>query len=183
MPWGQSPCHPVLLCVTCPRSTWVPLGDYIASNTDECTATLMYAVNLKQSGTVSFEYIYPDSSIVFEFFVGAGCRAGVLGSQGGVPLVTPSLSPQVQNDQCQPTVEESRWMRTTEKGWEFHSVSEGDGGGTGGSTAQLLGEAPPGLPPRVLVTAPPEGSLATAPLGSSVSSHSSLVTPAQGDAL
>uniref|UniRef100_A0A8B9TQA0 KIAA1324 n=1 Tax=Anas platyrhynchos TaxID=8839 RepID=A0A8B9TQA0_ANAPL len=77
-------------------STWVPLGDYIASNTDECTATLMYAVNLKQSGTVSFEYIYPDSSIVFEFFV--------------------------QNDQCQPTVEESRWMRTTEKGWEFHSV-------------------------------------------------------------
>ncbi|XP_021233025.1 UPF0577 protein KIAA1324 homolog isoform X2 [Numida meleagris] len=80
----------------CTASTWVPLGDYIASNTDECTATLMYAVSLKQSGTVSFEYIYPDSSIVFEFFV--------------------------QNDQCQPTVEESRWMRTTEKGWEFHSV-------------------------------------------------------------
>lgn len=51
------------------RSTWIPMGDYIASNTDECTATLMYAVNLKQSGTVSFEYIYPDSSIVFEFFV------------------------------------------------------------------------------------------------------------------
>ncbi|NXE85857.1 K1324 protein, partial [Cochlearius cochlearius] len=83
----------------CTASTWVPLGDYMASNTDECTATLMYAVNLKQSGTVSFEYIYPDSSIVFEFFV--------------------------QNDQCQPTVEESRWMRTTEKGWEFHSVSGG----------------------------------------------------------
>ncbi|XP_054032521.1 endosome/lysosome-associated apoptosis and autophagy regulator 1 [Dryobates pubescens] len=80
----------------CTGSTWEPLGDYVASNTDECTATLMYAVNLKQSGTVSFEYIYPDSSIVFEFFV--------------------------QNDQCQPTVEESRWMRTTEKGWEFHSV-------------------------------------------------------------
>ncbi|XP_065259274.1 endosome/lysosome-associated apoptosis and autophagy regulator 1 isoform X4 [Emys orbicularis] len=80
----------------CTTSTWVPLGDYVASNTDECTATLMYAVNLKQSGTVSFEYIYPDSSIVFEFFV--------------------------QNDQCQPTVEESRWMRTTEKGWESHNV-------------------------------------------------------------
>ncbi|NXT44216.1 K1324 protein, partial [Pelecanoides urinatrix] len=80
----------------CTASTWVPLGDYVASNTDECMATLMYAVNLKQPGTVSFEYIYPDSSIVFEFFV--------------------------QNDQCQPTVEESRWMRTTEKGWEFHSV-------------------------------------------------------------
>ncbi|KAM9369366.1 LOW QUALITY PROTEIN: endosome/lysosome-associated apoptosis and autophagy regulator 1 [Phaethornis superciliosus] len=80
----------------CTASTWVPLGDYVASNTDECTATLMYAVNLKQSGSVSFEYIYPDSSIVFEFFV--------------------------QNDQCQSSVEESRWMRTTEKGWEFHSV-------------------------------------------------------------
>lgn len=34
-----------------------------------------------------------------------------------------TLSLQVQNDQCQPTVEESRWMRTTKKGWEFHSVS------------------------------------------------------------
>lgn len=69
------------VCVTCPRSTWVPLGDYVASNTDECTATLMYAVSLKQSGTVSFEYIYPDSSIVFEFFVGAGGPWG----HGGVP--------------------------------------------------------------------------------------------------
>ncbi|NWU88079.1 K1324 protein, partial [Onychorhynchus coronatus] len=72
--------------------------------TPPCTATLMFAVSLKQAGSVSFEYIYPDSSIVFEFFV--------------------------QNDQCQPTVEESRWMRTTEKGWEFHSVS--GGGGTPG---------------------------------------------------
>ncbi|XP_044306990.1 endosome/lysosome-associated apoptosis and autophagy regulator 1 isoform X4 [Varanus komodoensis] len=80
----------------CSMSTWVPKGDYIASNTDECTATLMYAVNLKQSGTVSFEYIYTDSSIVFEFFV--------------------------QNDQCQPSVEESRWMRTSDRGWETHSV-------------------------------------------------------------
>uniref|UniRef100_A0A8D0KIL8 Endosome-lysosome associated apoptosis and autophagy regulator 1 n=1 Tax=Salvator merianae TaxID=96440 RepID=A0A8D0KIL8_SALMN len=80
----------------CTTSKWVPKGDYIASNTDECTSTLVYAVNLKQSGIVSFEYIYPDSSIVFEFFV--------------------------QNDQCQPTVEESRWMQTTEKGWETHSV-------------------------------------------------------------
>jgi len=64
----------------------VPLGDYVASNTDECTATLMYAVNLEQSGTVSFEYIYPDSSIVFEFFVGArGWRVGVPGDIGGGP--------------------------------------------------------------------------------------------------
>ncbi|XP_060087559.1 endosome/lysosome-associated apoptosis and autophagy regulator 1 isoform X1 [Heteronotia binoei] len=85
----------------CTMSKWVPMGDFIASNTDECTATLMYAVNLKQSGSVSFEYIYPDSSIVFEFFV--------------------------QNDQCQPTVEESRWMKTTEKGWEIHTVELGRG--------------------------------------------------------
>uniref|UniRef100_A0A2K6MJM2 Endosome-lysosome associated apoptosis and autophagy regulator 1 n=1 Tax=Rhinopithecus bieti TaxID=61621 RepID=A0A2K6MJM2_RHIBE len=80
----------------CTSSKWVPQGDYIASNTDECTATLMYAVNLKQSGTVNFEYYYPDSSIIFEFFV--------------------------QNDQCQPNADDSRWMKTTEKGWEFHSV-------------------------------------------------------------
>ncbi|KAM6167281.1 endosome/lysosome-associated apoptosis and autophagy regulator 1 isoform 5-T5 [Erethizon dorsatum] len=81
----------------CTLSKWVPRGDYIASNTDECTATLMYAVSLKQSGTVNFEYYYPDSSIIFEFFV--------------------------QNDQCQPNVDDSRWMKTTEKGWEFHSVN------------------------------------------------------------
>ncbi|MEJ1278022.1 hypothetical protein NN561_008941 [Cricetulus griseus] len=80
----------------CTSSKWVPRGDYIASNTDECTATLMYAVNLKQSGTVNFEYYYPDSSIIFEFFV--------------------------QNDQCQPNADDSRWMKTTEKGWEFHST-------------------------------------------------------------
>ncbi|XP_017659197.1 PREDICTED: UPF0577 protein KIAA1324-like, partial [Lepidothrix coronata] len=52
----------------CSGSTWVPRGDYVASNTDECTATLMFAVSLKQAGTVTFEYLYPDSSIVFEFF-------------------------------------------------------------------------------------------------------------------
>ncbi|XP_059998410.1 endosome/lysosome-associated apoptosis and autophagy regulator 1 isoform X3 [Lagenorhynchus albirostris] len=80
----------------CTSSKWVPLGDYISSNTDECMATLMYAVNLKQSGTVNFEYYYPDSSIIFEFFV--------------------------QNDQCQPNADDSRWMKTTEKGWELHSV-------------------------------------------------------------
>lgn len=34
------------------------------------------------------------------------------------------LLPQVQNDQCQPNADDARWMRTTEKGWEFHSVSE-----------------------------------------------------------
>ncbi|XP_006899402.1 PREDICTED: UPF0577 protein KIAA1324 homolog isoform X2 [Elephantulus edwardii] len=80
----------------CTSSKWVPRGDYIASNTDECTATLMYAVSLKQSGTVTFEYYYPDSSIIFEFFV--------------------------QNDQCQPSVDDSRWIKTTDKGWEIHSM-------------------------------------------------------------
>lgn len=60
----------------------MPLGDYVASNTDECTATLMYAVSLKQSGTVTFEYIYPDSSIVFEFFVGDRGKDGGCGSRG-----------------------------------------------------------------------------------------------------
>lgn len=33
------------------------------------------------------------------------------------------LLPQVQNDQCQSNADDSRWMRTTEKGWEFHTVS------------------------------------------------------------
>lgn len=41
----------------------------MASNTDECTATLSYAVSLKKPGTVTFEYFYPDDSIYFEFFV------------------------------------------------------------------------------------------------------------------
>lgn len=50
-------------------STWTPMGDYVTSNTDECTATLSYAVSLKQPGTVSFEYLYPDNSLYFEFFV------------------------------------------------------------------------------------------------------------------
>lgn len=52
-------------------STWTPKGDYVASNTDECTATLSYAVSLKTPGTVTFDYVYPDSSIYFEFFVSA----------------------------------------------------------------------------------------------------------------
>lgn len=52
-------------------STWTPKGDYISSNTDECTATLFYAVNLKTPGIVSFEYVYPDEGIYFEFFVSA----------------------------------------------------------------------------------------------------------------
>nr|XP_014351906.1 PREDICTED: UPF0577 protein KIAA1324 homolog [Latimeria chalumnae] len=80
----------------CTMSTWVARGDYIASNRDECTATLMYSVNLKQTGRVSFEYFYPDKNLFFEFFV--------------------------QNDQCQSSETESRWMKSTDNGWEFHDV-------------------------------------------------------------
>uniref|UniRef100_A0AAQ4P2U6 Endosome-lysosome associated apoptosis and autophagy regulator 1 n=1 Tax=Gasterosteus aculeatus aculeatus TaxID=481459 RepID=A0AAQ4P2U6_GASAC len=74
----------------CSNSTWTPKGDYVTSNTDECTATLSYAVSLKKPGTVSFEYFYPDDSIYFEFFI--------------------------QNDQCQSTDSKSRWMKTSETG-------------------------------------------------------------------
>uniref|UniRef100_A0A8C2G974 Si:ch211-163l21.8 n=1 Tax=Cyprinus carpio TaxID=7962 RepID=A0A8C2G974_CYPCA len=61
----------------CSNSTWIPKGDYIASNTDECTSTLSYAVSLKKPGSVSFQYFYPDNHMFFEFYV--------------------------QNDQCQST--------------------------------------------------------------------------------
>uniref|UniRef100_A0A8C7FA04 Endosome-lysosome associated apoptosis and autophagy regulator 1 n=1 Tax=Oncorhynchus kisutch TaxID=8019 RepID=A0A8C7FA04_ONCKI len=77
-------------------STWIPKGDYIASNIDECTSTLSYAVSLKKAGTVSFEYFYPDNTIFFEFYV--------------------------QNDQCESTDSEGRWMRTSEKDWTPHNL-------------------------------------------------------------
>uniref|UniRef100_A0A4W6CR77 Endosome-lysosome associated apoptosis and autophagy regulator 1 n=1 Tax=Lates calcarifer TaxID=8187 RepID=A0A4W6CR77_LATCA len=86
---------------TVPLSTWTPKDDYIASNTDECTAVLSYAVSLKQPGTVSFEYFYPDNSIYFEFFV--------------------------QNDQCQSTDSESRWMKTSENNWSKYRVDLNNG--------------------------------------------------------
>ncbi|XP_063811021.1 endosome/lysosome-associated apoptosis and autophagy regulator 1-like isoform X2 [Pseudophryne corroboree] len=80
----------------CSMSQWEARGEYVASNTDECSAILMYSINLKQEGRLSFDYLHPDSNIVFEFYV--------------------------HNDQCQPREEESRWMRTTENGWNFHQV-------------------------------------------------------------
>ncbi|KAE8623689.1 hypothetical protein XENTR_v10005698 [Xenopus tropicalis] len=83
--------------MNCSMSQWEPHGEYVASNTDECSTALMYSINLKQEGSVAFEYLYPDSKIGFEFFV--------------------------QNDQCQPREEASRWMRTTEKGWSYHQVT------------------------------------------------------------
>ncbi|XP_041655541.1 endosome/lysosome-associated apoptosis and autophagy regulator 1 [Cheilinus undulatus] len=80
----------------CSNSTWTPKGDFIASNTDECSATLSYAVSLKKPGKVTFEYFYPDSSIYFEFYV--------------------------QNDQCQSTDSESRWMSISESDWSSYTV-------------------------------------------------------------
>ncbi|XP_053313800.1 endosome/lysosome-associated apoptosis and autophagy regulator 1 [Spea bombifrons] len=80
----------------CSLSQWKPSGEYVASNTDECSATLMYSINLKKEGVVRFDYLYPDPNIGFEFFV--------------------------HNDQCQPSEEESRWMRGTEKGWSSHEM-------------------------------------------------------------
>uniref|UniRef100_A0A674EH85 Endosome-lysosome associated apoptosis and autophagy regulator 1 n=1 Tax=Salmo trutta TaxID=8032 RepID=A0A674EH85_SALTR len=80
----------------CSNSTWIPKGDYIASNIDECTSTLSYAVSLKKAGTVSFEYFYPDNTIFFEFYV--------------------------QNDQCESTDSEGRWMSTSEKDWTPHNL-------------------------------------------------------------
>ncbi|KAJ8378226.1 hypothetical protein AAFF_G00245140 [Aldrovandia affinis] len=78
----------------CSNSTWVPKGDYVTSNLDGCTSTLTYAVSLKQPGSVSFEYFYPDDSVFFEFYV--------------------------QNDQCQSTESQNRWMKRTASDWNTH---------------------------------------------------------------
>lgn len=85
----------------CSNSTWTPKGDYVASNTDECTATLSYAVSLKKPGTVAFEYFYPDSGIYFEFFV--------------------------QNDQCQSTDSQNRWIKRSESKWSKYEVELNSG--------------------------------------------------------
>ncbi|XP_056629223.1 endosome/lysosome-associated apoptosis and autophagy regulator 1 isoform X3 [Triplophysa dalaica] len=85
----------------CSNSTWIPKGDYIASNTDECSSTLSYAVSLKKPGSVSFQYIYPDNSIFFEFYV--------------------------QNDQCQSTDSVNRWMTLSKRDWEYHYMQLSSG--------------------------------------------------------
>ncbi|KAK7135854.1 hypothetical protein R3I94_014510 [Phoxinus phoxinus] len=85
----------------CSNSTWIPKGDYVASNTDECTSTLSYAVSLKKPGSVSFQYFYPDSHIFFEFYV--------------------------QNDQCQSTDSQRRWMKISESDWDYHYVELSSG--------------------------------------------------------
>ncbi|XP_052460300.1 endosome/lysosome-associated apoptosis and autophagy regulator 1 isoform X1 [Carassius gibelio] len=85
----------------CSNSTWIPKGDYIASNTDECTSTLSYAVSLKKPGSVSFQYFYPDNRMFFEFYV--------------------------QNDQCQSTESQRRWMKISESDWDYHYVQLSSG--------------------------------------------------------
>uniref|UniRef100_A0AAR2J8P7 MRH domain-containing protein n=1 Tax=Pygocentrus nattereri TaxID=42514 RepID=A0AAR2J8P7_PYGNA len=85
----------------CTNSTWTPKGDYIASNMDECSSALSYAVSLKQPGSVSFQYFYPDTNIFFEFYV--------------------------QNDQCQSTDFQSRLMKSSESDWDSHNVQLNSG--------------------------------------------------------
>ncbi|XP_031422893.1 endosome/lysosome-associated apoptosis and autophagy regulator 1 [Clupea harengus] len=82
--------------MNCSNSAWTPKGAFIASSTDECTSTLAYAISLKKPGSVSFQYLYPDNSIFFEFYV--------------------------QNDQCQSSEEQSRWMKSTKNDWDTHYV-------------------------------------------------------------
>ncbi|XP_043944282.1 endosome/lysosome-associated apoptosis and autophagy regulator family member 2 isoform X1 [Protopterus annectens] len=84
---------------SCINSTWIPRGNFIESNRDDCTVSLVYAVHLKKSGPVSFEYQYPDKNIYFEFFI--------------------------QNDQCQEMESlNQKWMQVTDHGeWRMHTVT------------------------------------------------------------
>ncbi|KAI4825305.1 hypothetical protein KUCAC02_020991 [Chaenocephalus aceratus] len=84
--------------LTCNSSSWVPQGNYLESNRDECTVSLIYAVHLKKQGSISFDYQYPDSNLLFEFF----------------------------NDQCQEMDQsaDTKWLKLTNHGdWENHTVS------------------------------------------------------------
>ncbi|XP_072241815.1 endosome/lysosome-associated apoptosis and autophagy regulator family member 2 isoform X1 [Leuresthes tenuis] len=88
------------LRASCNSSSWVPQGNYLESNRDECTVSLIYAVHLKKQGSVSFEYQYPDNNLLFEFFI--------------------------QNDQCQEMDQsaDTKWLKLTNHGeWETHTVS------------------------------------------------------------
>uniref|UniRef100_A0A146ZIT8 Endosome-lysosome associated apoptosis and autophagy regulator family member 2a n=1 Tax=Fundulus heteroclitus TaxID=8078 RepID=A0A146ZIT8_FUNHE len=85
--------------LSCNSSSWVPQGNYLESNRDECTVSLIYAVHLKKQGSVSFEYQYPDKTLLFEFFI--------------------------QNDQCQEMDQsaDTKWLKLTNHGeWATHTV-------------------------------------------------------------
>ncbi|XP_078454903.1 endosome/lysosome-associated apoptosis and autophagy regulator family member 2-like [Lampetra planeri] len=84
---------------SCNQSLWTPKDQYIESNRDDCSASLIYRVNLKTEGTIAFEYQYTDSNMFFEFFV--------------------------QNDQCQMTDFKGnvKYMPISETGkWVSHEV-------------------------------------------------------------
>ncbi|KAI3371380.1 hypothetical protein L3Q82_023980 [Scortum barcoo] len=90
--------------LTCNSSSWVPQGNYMESNRDECMVSLIYAVHLKKQGSVSFEYQYPDNNLLFEFFI--------------------------QNDQCQEMDQtaDAKWVKLTNHGeWATHTVNLNSG--------------------------------------------------------
>ncbi|KAL0968318.1 hypothetical protein UPYG_G00265270 [Umbra pygmaea] len=85
--------------LTCNSSSWIPQGNYLESNRDECTVSLVYTVHLKKQGSVSFSYQYPDSNLLFQFFI--------------------------QNDQCQEMDQpaDKKWLQLTGQGeWATHTV-------------------------------------------------------------
>ncbi|KAM7178402.1 endosome/lysosome-associated apoptosis and autophagy regulator family member 2 isoform 2-T2 [Macrochelys suwanniensis] len=84
---------------SCDNSSWTPHGNYIESNRDDCTVSLIYAVHLKKSGSVFFEYQYIDNNIFFEFFI--------------------------QNDQCKEMDSTAdKWVKLTDNGeWGSHLVA------------------------------------------------------------
>uniref|UniRef100_A0A8C6XMQ0 Endosome-lysosome associated apoptosis and autophagy regulator family member 2 n=1 Tax=Naja naja TaxID=35670 RepID=A0A8C6XMQ0_NAJNA len=84
---------------SCAKSSWTPRGNYIESNRDDCTVSLIYTVHLKKPGSVFFEYQYIDNNIFFEFFI--------------------------QNDQCQEMDSTSdKWVKLTDNGeWGSYSVT------------------------------------------------------------
>uniref|UniRef100_A0A8C3TIP4 KIAA1324 like n=1 Tax=Chelydra serpentina TaxID=8475 RepID=A0A8C3TIP4_CHESE len=84
---------------SCDNSSWTPHGNYIESNRDDCTVSLIYAVHLKKSGSVFFEYQYIDNNIFFEFFI--------------------------QNDQCKEMDSTAdKWVKLTDSGeWGSHLVA------------------------------------------------------------
>uniref|UniRef100_A0A7N9AQC9 Endosome-lysosome associated apoptosis and autophagy regulator family member 2a n=1 Tax=Mastacembelus armatus TaxID=205130 RepID=A0A7N9AQC9_9TELE len=80
--------------IACNSSSWVPQGNYLESNRDECTVSLIYAVHLKKQGFVSFEYQYLDNNLLFEFFVNLKSGTNILyWRTGGVLMGTKVVKP------------------------------------------------------------------------------------------
>lgn len=86
--------------LSCNSSSWRPQGNYLESNRDECSVSLIYAVHLKKQGSVSFDYQHPDNNLFFQFFI--------------------------QNDQCQEMDQsaDTKWIKLTSHGeWASHTVN------------------------------------------------------------